>query len=57
VDDELAGELRALLAAKGYEGDLRESLENWAGTENYELRVDGIEHVDPVVLAELRRSE
>jgi uncharacterized Ntn-hydrolase superfamily protein len=57
VDDELAGELRALLAAKGYEGDLREALESWAGTENYELRVDGIELIDPVVLAELRRSE
>jgi uncharacterized Ntn-hydrolase superfamily protein len=57
VDDELAGELRALLAAKGYEGDLREALESWAGTENYELRVDGIERIDPVVLAELRRSE
>ena len=57
VDDDVAGELRALLAAKGYEGDLREALENWAGTENYELRVDGIEQIDPVVLAELRRSE
>jgi uncharacterized Ntn-hydrolase superfamily protein len=57
VDDALAGELRALLAAKGYEGDLREALESWAGTENYELRVDGIEAIDPVVLAELRRSE
>jgi uncharacterized Ntn-hydrolase superfamily protein len=57
VDEELAGELRGLLAAKGYTGDLREALERWAGTENYELRVDGIERVDPVVLAELRRSE
>jgi uncharacterized Ntn-hydrolase superfamily protein len=57
VDDELAGELRGLLAAKGYTGDLHESLERWAGTANYELRVDGIEQVDPVVLAELRRSE
>jgi uncharacterized Ntn-hydrolase superfamily protein len=57
VDDELAAELRGLLAAKGYTGDLGESLERWAGTENYELRVDGIEQIDPVVLAELRRSE
>jgi uncharacterized Ntn-hydrolase superfamily protein len=57
VDEPLATELRERLAAKGYTGDLREALESWAGTENYELRVDGIEQVDPVVLAELRRDE
>ena len=56
VDDALAAELRERLAAKGYAGDLREALESWAGTENYELRVDGIEQIDPVVLAELRRD-
>ena len=56
VDEPLAAELRERLAAKGYTGDLREALESWAGTENYELRVDGIEQVDPVVLAELRRD-
>jgi len=26
----------------------------WAGTENLEERVDGVERIDPVVLAELR---
>jgi uncharacterized Ntn-hydrolase superfamily protein len=56
VDEALAAELRERLAAKGYTGDLREALESWAGTENYELRVDGIEQIDPVVLAELRRE-
>jgi uncharacterized Ntn-hydrolase superfamily protein len=57
VDEPLATELRERLTAKGHTGDLREALESWAGTENYELRVDGIEQVDPVVLAELRRDE
>ena len=27
---------------------------NWAGTENLEERVDGVERIDPVVLSELR---
>jgi hypothetical protein len=26
----------------------------WAGTENYEERVDGVERVDPIVLEALR---
>jgi uncharacterized Ntn-hydrolase superfamily protein len=56
VDEALAAELRELLARRRYTGDLREALESWAGTENYELRVDGIEQIDPVVLAELRRE-
>ena len=57
VDEPLAAELRERLEALGYEGDLREALERWAGTENYELRVDGADQIDPVVLAELRRDE
>jgi hypothetical protein len=28
----------------------------WAGQENLEERVDGVERVDPVVLEELRRQ-
>src|SRR5918995_7383539 len=40
VDEPLAAELRERLATRGYTGDLREALESWAGTENYELRVD-----------------
>ena len=31
-------------------------LEDWAGVENLEERVDGEERIDPVVLAELRRK-
>jgi uncharacterized Ntn-hydrolase superfamily protein len=56
VDDELAGELRQRLAALGYEGDLAETFPEWAGKENLEERVDGIEQVDPVVLEALREA-
>jgi uncharacterized Ntn-hydrolase superfamily protein len=55
VDGELAAELRDRLRKLGYDGDLREAFDAWAGTENLEERVDGIERVDPVVLEELRR--
>jgi uncharacterized Ntn-hydrolase superfamily protein len=55
VDDELAGELRERLARLGYDGDLLGAFDAWAGTENLEERVDGIERIDPVVLEELRR--
>ncbi len=56
VDGALAAELRERLARLGYEGDLPDAFERWAGTENYEERVDGVERVDPVVLAALRRQ-
>jgi uncharacterized Ntn-hydrolase superfamily protein len=56
VDNALAAELRERLARLGYEGDLGEAFSNWAGTENLEERVDGVERVDPVVLEELRRQ-
>jgi uncharacterized Ntn-hydrolase superfamily protein len=56
VDDALAGELRDRLAHLGYEGELGEAFFNWAGNENLEERVDGVEHIDPVVLEELRRQ-
>jgi uncharacterized Ntn-hydrolase superfamily protein len=56
VDDELRAELRERLAALGYEaGDLGEAFRAWAGTENLEDRVNGVERIDPVVLAELRK--
>ena len=54
VDDALAVELRERLARLGYETDLAEALEAWAGAENLEERVDGAEQIDPVVLGELR---
>jgi uncharacterized Ntn-hydrolase superfamily protein len=56
VDEELAAELRERLDRLGYEGKaLPEAFEAWADTENFEERVDGIDRIDPVVLAELRK--
>ena len=43
------------LGRLGYEGELATTFAEWAGTENLEERVDGIERIDPVVLEELRR--
>ena len=54
VDEELAGELHERLARLGYEGELGDAFARWAGNENLEERVDGIEAIDPVVLEELR---
>ena len=54
VDDELAAELRERLAKLGYAGELADAFAQWAGTENLEERVDGVEAVDPIVLEELR---
>ncbi len=54
VDDELASELRERLAKAGYDGDLQEAFDRWAGNWNLEERIDGIEEIDPVVLEELR---
>ena len=54
VDDTLAAELRERLTRLGYDGELEEAFTRWAGNENLEERVEGIERVDPVVLEELR---
>jgi uncharacterized Ntn-hydrolase superfamily protein len=54
VDDELASELRRRLAKAGYDGELEDAFNRWAGNWNLEERVDGIDEIDPVVLAELR---
>ena len=54
VDESLADELRARLAKLGYEGDLEDAFNRWAGNVNLEERVDGVEEIDPVVLEELR---
>jgi uncharacterized Ntn-hydrolase superfamily protein len=55
VDEQLAAELRERLEALGYDGPLPEAFAAWAGTENLEERVDGVDRIDPVVLAELRK--
>lgn len=56
VDEQLALELRERLTALGYaEEPLANAFARWAGTENLEERVQGVERIDPVVLAELRR--
>lgn len=51
VDATLGAEIRERLARLGYE-----RLEDWAGVENLEERVEGEESVDPVVLEALRRK-
>lgn len=56
VDEQLAAELRERLKRLGYEQKaLAEAFEAWADTENFEERVDGVDRIDPVVLAELRK--
>jgi uncharacterized Ntn-hydrolase superfamily protein len=56
VDDALAEELRGRLAALGYaDASLERAFTEWTGTENLEDRVNGIERIDPIVLAELRK--
>jgi len=56
VDEALAAELRDRLTRLGYEGELGRAFNNWAGTENLEERVDGLERIDPVVLGALRKQ-
>jgi uncharacterized Ntn-hydrolase superfamily protein len=57
VDDELASELRRRLAKLGYDGDdLERAFFDWAGTENLEERVEGVDRIDPVVLGALRKQ-
>jgi uncharacterized Ntn-hydrolase superfamily protein len=55
VDDALRAELSQRLATLGYAGELEPAFANWAGTENYEMRVEGVARIDPVVLEALRR--
>jgi uncharacterized Ntn-hydrolase superfamily protein len=56
VDEVLADELRSRLARLGYGEELPEAFLRWSGSENLEERVDGIEHIDPVVLRALREA-
>lgn len=56
VDEALAEELRTRLAALGYaDPSLEKAFNAWVGTENLEDRANGVERIDPVVLAELRK--
>lgn len=56
VDEALGEELRSRLAALGYaDASLEKAFTEWTGTENLEDRVNGIERIDPIVLAELRK--
>jgi uncharacterized Ntn-hydrolase superfamily protein len=56
VDEPLAAELRERLDRLGYPDESLEAAFNaWVGTENLEDRVKGMERIDPVVLAELRK--
>ena len=54
VDEALANELRDRLGKLGYDGELEDAFNRWAGNVNLEERVDGIAEIDPVVLEELR---
>jgi uncharacterized Ntn-hydrolase superfamily protein len=55
VDDNLRAELTDRLAKLGYTGDLEQAFGAWSGTENLEERIEGVDRIDPVVLAELRK--
>jgi uncharacterized Ntn-hydrolase superfamily protein len=56
VDEALQSELRERLAKLGYNGELAQAFDAWAGTENLEERVAGVERIDPVVLDALRKQ-
>ena len=56
VDAELAAEIYGRLVRLGYAGELADSLDRWAGVENLEERLDGVEEIDPVVLDALREA-
>ncbi|HEY7207686.1 MAG TPA: DUF1028 domain-containing protein [Gaiellaceae bacterium] len=57
VDEGLEQELRERLRRLGYEGELAQALDSWAGVENLEERLerDG-SRIDPVVLEALREQ-
>jgi uncharacterized Ntn-hydrolase superfamily protein len=56
VDDTLRAELAGRLAALGYAGAFAEQLDAWAGTENLEERLDGVDTLDPVLVEALREA-
>ena len=56
VDEALAAELGERLKELGYGGELPDALRAWAGSENLEERVEGVDRLDPVVLEALRAA-
>ena len=52
--ERLTAELGERLAKLGYDGEVATALAAWAGTENLEERVRGVDRIDPVVLEQLR---
>jgi uncharacterized Ntn-hydrolase superfamily protein len=57
VDDELRAEIEDRLRSRGYvQTPLLEAFDAWVATENLEERADGVERMDPVVLAALRED-
>lgn len=56
VDGALRAELEGRLERLGFRGKLDEAFDAWAGVENLEERVDGVQRVDPVVLEALRKA-
>lgn len=58
VDGALRAEMTTRLEALGYvQSRLEDAFLAWVGTENLEERTDGLDAIDPVVLAELRRAQ
>src|SRR2546421_576113 len=56
VDEDVETELRERLARLGYEQEsLDAAFSAWAGAENLQGRGRGLDRIDPVVLAELRK--
>jgi len=56
VTDALGVEIADRLSRLGYDGELADTLDRWAGVENLEERLDGVEEIDPVVLDVLRKA-
>src|SRR5581483_2219695 len=56
VDAALAAGLADRLARLGYQGPLEQAMRAWAGAENLEERIDGVERIDPVVLEVMRSA-
>ena len=56
IDDALRSELEDRLQKLGYAGDFQRAFDEWAGAANLEERTAGVERIDPVVLAALRKQ-